>query len=69
METDTPASPSVDEARQNALREYRQVLLQHKEADAKVCSYLRMIQAILCELLRVFANIAFNRLCTIPSKG
>lgn len=43
METEEPATPtapgptsSVDQAKQDALREYRRILLQHKEADARV---------------------------------
>lgn len=36
METEQPTSPPADEAKQNALRDYHRILLQHKEADAKV---------------------------------
>lgn len=32
----TPLANAAEEAKKNALRDYRRVLLQHKEADAKV---------------------------------
>lgn len=36
------AAPAVDQQKQDALREYRRILLQHKEADAKVRLFLHL---------------------------